>query len=290
MIIVKNAPKGYKREDILNKAIGIRDSLGNPTRWITLDYIGERGVVHGTPTFGFDRTTINITRNGVVVTHDPDGTAEWHIDPITGRGYTIIAHTPNNLRLLAASLGDNIWKVREHDIEEEVKGVERQLMEELKKKMIHVVDENGSPKYTVDDKPVLISAYDELMRNRKGRKKATAGIIINPRTSESNEVAEETERQQKLLAQLRKQNAELEEKLAATNTLRQQLVGEGKIQEVVYSRTDLEAIKPYKALQRMAEQEFGVTKEDCENMDKNTLIEKILEMQEAKVKAPETVE
>ena len=289
MIQIKNAPKGYKREEILARATGIKDSNGNESKWITLDMSSDKPGQNGSMTYGFDSTIIEITKRGLIVAHREGGYAEWHTDPITGRGYTIIARTPNNIRLLAAANGDNQWRIREADIVREVEAKEKEMMDELKQKLVHVTDDMGEPLFDNADRPITINAYDNLMEKRKKGRKVKAGVIFDPRKAETNDLSLETARRDKLVAELRKQNEELEAQLAMGNQKRQSLIQEGAIDEPSHTREELEAIKPFAALKATAKKDYKVDETDVENMSKADIINKIMEIQEAR-KQPEKVE
>ena len=130
-----------------------------------------------------------------------------------------------------------------------------------------------------------------MVNLRKNNRKAKSGYIFDPNKVNSTDqtLALENSRREKLIEELRKQNTELEAKLIAGNQKRQSLIEEGVIVEVTHSREELEATKPFAALKRIAKDEFGISQEDCDNMDKNTIINKIMEIQEVK-KTPEIVE
>lgn len=289
MIQIKNAPKNYKREDVLSRAVGVTDSNGNPTKWITLDRASNKPVANGTMNYGYDSTIIEIGRNGMSITHRSPGYAEWHTDPLSGNTFTIIGHTPNNIKHLAATIGENLWRIRESDIEREVKAEEDRMMQELKAKLIHLTDETGEPMFDNADRPVTVNAYDNLMAERKKGRKVKAGIIFDPRKAETNDLSLETARRDKLVAELRKQNEELEAQLAMGNQKRQSLIQEGAIDEPSHTREELEAIKPFAALKATAKKDYKVDETDVENMSKADIINKIMEIQEAR-KQPEKVE
>ena len=279
MITVIDKPKQITREDVLTRTAGLEDRQGNPVYYITLDRVAKKDVDHGTKTHGFDSTTIHMGANGFSITHKEGSYIVWHKDIVSGRGYTILAATENNLKLLAAAYYDGFWKIRESDMDKKVREMADKIEADLKQRFVQIVDSRGEPIYNDDGSPKLKSEYEVIQARRRGSRIDTYGFVEYRPPTEANsvtsEIAKEKAEREKLLEDIRKENTRLKRELAAANSTRQMAIEAGAIVNQDRDRAYFEAINPFPALRKVAKEEYGI--DSPEITTKKDLIDAIME-------------
>lgn len=300
-IRVKNPNRKYTSEMIVNACLGTEDPYGNPFEVITLDWNSQLRNAHQAKTKGAEDTFITRKpEGGLQIEYREPGNVEWLKDGLTGRYYGQLARTPANIKFLAANYYDNLWRIRDQHIRDEVKALADAIDEAAKKVVIEVT--RTVPKkienpltgavttQMVDEKVGEETLYDFHKRRREAHFQAPGsvashGVQANTLEAELNLVQSQKAQLFKMQQEVDAKMKEIMDRTNQVNKLQKKTV-DGGVLLTQYDEGFLRELKPFQKLREIAK-EMGV--EVTLKMKKDEIIKAIMDKQNAVV-APELEE
>jgi len=278
-IRVKGAPRNMEDIDVIEAAEGVVDPNGNMFKVIYLDWKNSRvhRNAHNTKTSGFEDTLITLkSGGGVGIQYQLPGNIRWLKHKITGRITGMVAKTPYNMKMLAATYKDDMWVIRDKEIRDKVKEMADALDESLKKEHHVLLDKDGFPKVDFEGVPIVESKYEFEKKRREVLKSGRAKPDTFPAFQEASEsgVLGRTEEEQLEFLQ------RLEERKKKAKALKLEAIRKGKYTGN-YTRENL-AMMNINVLRKLARDKFGVENAFSHGEDKvskKAIIKTILDKQ-----------